>query len=164
MLRHGYRWADRLPVEVTGAPQPLGRLPTFGDWKTVAPAGQYAVVFVGHNRGSQKRHGHCSAAPATYGRKKVDNVVLAIRTDQIGEQSGATAYPTVGYWEGKPEHSTAYQFLYVTHSEYPPAEKTYREFKANMNELAERVARDLCQDAVYVLHWDGRGSTIVEAK
>lgn len=131
-----------------GRPKLLGRVDSYG-------ATQTATLYVGLDKGKDEhnRGGRCKRLPAKAGVAKVDETFVRTRARQVGrENTGATRIKGKGWFEGRPEQSAAYEVVFIPSNK----ESTYQAFRQNINRLAERMAKQLCQDSVIVVHNDGR--------
>jgi hypothetical protein len=144
-------------VEETGALfggfDPKGRPKTLGKVDSYGPT-QSATLYIGQNRGhdAPNRAGTCKRKPESFSLTKMDNLFIKNRAKQVGrEETGATRTTGKGWFRGKPEKSAAYEVVYIPNAD----EKSYRSFRNNMNRLAEKLGKELCQDSVIIVHNDG---------
>lgn len=131
----------------SGNPRTLGRTDDYG-------ATQSATVYVGQDRGLEpaNRRGACAAKPRAFSVQTLDREFLRIRRQQVGkENTGGTRTTGKGWYQGKPEKAAAYEVVFIPNKH----ESSYDKFRQNMNRLAEKMGKKLCQDAVIVVHNDG---------
>lgn len=116
-----------------------------------------ATIYVGQNRGNEQRsrEGDCRRAPSAYSAKTIDKHFRKLREAQVGAgYVGATRMQNKGWYKGVGEASMAYQ---VIHDPYVPGESEWSDFQKRMNQVAETLAKRVCQDEVLVTFDDGNG-------
>lgn len=149
------REVEAVDFKATGDPVPLGRRAPrrrFGKVVDYGPA-KGATLIVGLNKGRKavNRMGVCRAKPSTFVQDFADDQLIALRAAQVGKENvGATRVRGRGWYAGAPEKSASYQLVYIPNA----VEKTYAQFKRNVERLAERMGETLCQDEVLVVHDD----------
>lgn len=147
----GLRGAANLGQGRKFAPRGRGRV--IGRVDDYGPT-QKATLYVGHNKGhdAANQAGPCKKAPSKTTVAQMDRVFLRERAKQVGKDAtGATRTKGKGWFRGEPEDAASYEVIYIPND----AESNYGAFRANMNRLAERMGRDLCQDSVIIVHNDG---------
>jgi hypothetical protein len=125
----------------------LGRVDDYGPTQT-------ATLYVGQDKGGERpnREGVCQRAPERVTVRDMDRTFLRHRVKQVGrEATGATRITGKGWYKGKPEDATKYEVIYIPNDR----EGSYAKFRKNMNKLAEKMGKKLCQDSVIVVHNDG---------
>lgn len=143
----GLRGASGPRFKANGRSKTIGRVDDYGPT-------QRATLYVGQNKGHDdpNRAGTCSRAPEKAAVTRLDEVFLTERRAQVGkEATGATRTKGKGWFRGEPEDAASYDVIYIEN----PAEPTYGAFRKNMNKLAEKMGKRLCQDSVIVVHNDG---------
>jgi hypothetical protein len=124
----------------------VGRL---GDVASYGPT-RAATLLVGLKKGQapQNRRGACARLPGQLTTSRVDKLFLAERRKQVGAANvGATRQDARGWYQGAPEKSAAYEVIFIPND----VEPDWRAFTRNMKKLAEKMAKNLCQDEVILV-------------
>jgi hypothetical protein len=134
----------------------IGKVVEYGTARTVA-------LVVGQNKGKQPRNrrGRCARKPNTVPLRTIDELFLKLRGKQIGaENVGVTRQQGRGWYEGESEKSATYEVAFIPNDK----EKTYKQFKRNMNKLAEKLGEKICQDSILIIRDDGDARSAASAE
>ena len=121
------------------------------------------TLFVGQNKGKAERNasGSCARRPGQFRAGDVDRAFRENRASQVGKKNvGATRVAGRGLFEGDPEGSLAYEVAFVPNER----EKTWDQFRQNMDSLAEVLGERFCQDEVLIVRDDGKKRTVAAAR
>lgn len=134
----------------------LGRVVEYGTSRTI-------TLFVGMNKGKQpkNRTGRCRRKPKKFSLTAVDKAMATIRAAQVG--GDAVEYTRVagrGFYQGSGEQSVSYQVAFIPSTN----EKSFAQFKRNMNNAAEQLAETFCQDSVLIVRDDGSKRSVASAE
>jgi len=145
----------------TGRPRAIGVAKPLGKVEEYGPARQVTLV-VGQDKGKEpkNRAGTCARKPPSFSPAAVDAEFIRIRAAQVGEKDvGASAVPGRGWYKGRREDSIAYQVAFIPTG----SERTFAQFKRNMNRAAELLAERFCQDSVLIVRDSGSRRSVAAA-
>lgn len=121
----------------------LGEVVDYGPTRT-------ATVIVGLDKGHAKgnQSGACGTKPVHFSPEAADRAFLSTRAAQVSRDNvGASRRCGKGWFQGRPEQSLSYEVVFIPNTR----EKTYGQFRKNMDALATKMGAKLCQDSVLVL-------------
>ena len=167
-LFKGQRFAVGGHVYVpTGRPKQIGlppkRIPKGIGEVTEIGAARVITLFVGQAKGvaAKNRAGRCASKPAAFSVAAVDRAFFKLRARVVGAHGVAgRRVSSQGWYEGAKEASVAYEVAFIPNAN----ERTFAEFRKNMDRVAELLAAEFCQDAVLIIRDDGRKRTVADAK
>ena len=150
----------------TGRPKWIGMRPTrpagVGQITELGPA-RAITLFVGQTKGvaAKNQAGRCARKAEAFSVAAVDRAFFRFRARAIGPHGVAgRRVAGQGWYEGQKEESVAFEVAFIPNAN----ERTFAEFRANMNRVAELLAAEFCQDAVLIIRDDGKKRSVADAK
>lgn len=143
-------------------PKPKNRPGGLGEIQEIGLAKQITIV-IGQNKGlaPKNQKGSCARKPTSFNPPAVDRAFEQMRAFQVGRDGvNASRQAGRGWYQGDAENSMRYEMAYIPNDR----EKTFAQFKKNVNHLAENIAEEFCQDSVLIIREDGTKKTIAFAE
>ncbi len=156
----GRSFAPTGKAERIGATRNLGRIDEYGPARTI-------TLLVGQDKGTDPRNqgAACRRVTDKLTVAQVDSKFFELRSTQVDKEFvGATRQAGKGWYKGEPEASVAFEVAYIPpEGGGSPSEPTFATFSANMNRLAESMAKALCQDSILIIRDDGNKRSVAAA-
>ena len=137
---------DRPESEVAETNDLAGTANTF-------PQAESITLAIGLKRGKSPINKKFSC-PVSFSAKRVKKLFEKERAKQVGKENVAASISALsGYYEGQAEASLSIQILNTTG-------QPFDEFVKDGKRLADRLGKQLCQDAVFLTAEDSKGETV----